>query len=740
MRLICCGLVAQKKWVASGGPRGRRARILPRPPGAENPILHIRIHDMPLFPFETRNGASTKEAQRPRRTPARSTVANEKDETPVVVGIRIISFIISLCRGRRREERNDNGATPATSKMGGLFEAPFLYQPSESTIPLRRRENDAFASPSRNSRVRIRRSIYTTGSSSASTMDHHGSGPDHLRHHWCIKTAMKAILVSPIVVIVLWSLMAMLFTHKIRHRTASMAHHPVQAAGSWRRKGLVVVQPPRHRNAAPENLLVVPPSPPSAEYLQLEEEQSSLGQKQYYYSFPDEQQQQQQNQQQQQPQRLYGAAAPLLTSSSSLPDQQELQAPVLVTQQDGKQYYYSFPNQQRQQPAQQQQRREEEPQLFMYMDNGAPLTASQQQQLFQQQQRAAAGQQLQGRIRNNPMQFQRQEQQLAGDDTTTMNNNGAQGLFVNGGGYPMVVPPPAAMMTTSGRTTANDYTDYAMTTDSDGGNNNVMIPPPPMVLESPPIVPVIPDAAPLMGMRQQQQRGNHHGRNNNNNGRATQQQQQQPQETNHHVRYYYYDPKTVVRDARGNVYLPTHVYDPTTGRAIDLQSLSSSSSTNSQYHQALRLEAPPPPRTILHHNVSAATDNDDYVGGSNFTHPEVAGVYHRDERNKGIIVEPPLQSSTGGSNSGNGNNGIAFIEDWGKSHVSDSSVIVVTVGVMALLVGALSARKLRSRNMLSACIENETLEDDAAYDALYTTHQYQTFQQGWKGDLEKFDV
>jgi hypothetical protein len=149
------------------------------------------------------------------------------------------------------------------------------------------------------------------------------------------------------------------------------------------------------------------------------------------------------------------------------------------------------------------------------------------------------------------------------------------------------------------------------------------------------------------------------------------------------------------------------------------------------------LEAPPPLRTVLHLNVSAATDDNN--DGSNFTHPEVAGVYHRDERNKGMIMEPPLQGSTGGSNS-NGNNGIAFIEDWGKSHVSDSSVIVVTVGVMALLVGALSARKLRSRNMLSACIENETLEDDAAYDALYTTHQYQTFQQGWKGDLEKFDV
>ena len=69
---------------------------------------------------------------------------------------------------------------------------------------------------------------------------------------------------------------------------------------------------------------------------------------------------------------------------------------------------------------------------------------------------------------------------------------------------------------------------------------------------------------------------------------------------------------------------------------------------------------------------------------------------------------------------------------------------MATVGVMALLVGALSARRMRARSILAACIENESLEDDAAYDTAYTVgggvHQYNTFQQGWKGDLEKFDV
>ena len=78
---------------------------------------------------------------------------------------------------------------------------------------------------------------------------------------------------------------------------------------------------------------------------------------------------------------------------------------------------------------------------------------------------------------------------------------------------------------------------------------------------------------------------------------------------------------------------------------------------------------------------------------------------------------------------------------------------------MALLVGALSARRLRSRQFLSFCIENESLEDELAYDAAYTTQStvgassfyagagYDTFGGGryggdlrWRGDLEKFDV
>lgn len=86
------------------------------------------------------------------------------------------------------------------------------------------------------------------------------------------------------------------------------------------------------------------------------------------------------------------------------------------------------------------------------------------------------------------------------------------------------------------------------------------------------------------------------------------------------------------------------------------------------------------------------------------------------------------------------------IQKWGESTAQDQSIIVATVAVMALLVGAISARRMRSRNILSSCIENEALEDDVAYDTAYTTTNkdnsyYNTFASGgWKGDLEKFDV
>lgn len=80
----------------------------------------------------------------------------------------------------------------------------------------------------------------------------------------------------------------------------------------------------------------------------------------------------------------------------------------------------------------------------------------------------------------------------------------------------------------------------------------------------------------------------------------------------------------------------------------------------------------------------------------------------------------------------------------------DQMIIISTVATMAIFVGALSARKLRARQFLNSCIENEALEDEIAYDAAYTTEEagsYNTFgthyrggDLRWRGDLEKFDV
>ena len=105
-----------------------------------------------------------------------------------------------------------------------------------------------------------------------------------------------------------------------------------------------------------------------------------------------------------------------------------------------------------------------------------------------------------------------------------------------------------------------------------------------------------------------------------------------------------------------------------------------------------------------------------------------------------------------------------------ETQAKDQLIIIGTVASMALLVGAISARKMRRRaaarygpngypdaasDWLSTCIENNA-EDDMAYDAATTasgaysvvmsnsgSNVYDTFSQvsnGWRNDLEKFDV
>lgn len=87
------------------------------------------------------------------------------------------------------------------------------------------------------------------------------------------------------------------------------------------------------------------------------------------------------------------------------------------------------------------------------------------------------------------------------------------------------------------------------------------------------------------------------------------------------------------------------------------------------------------------------------------------------------------------------------IPQWGESTAQEQTITMSTMAVMMLLVGAFSARRLRSGSLLGYFIENEAMEDDLAYDEAITTtagqdgsgSSYNTFG-GWKGDLEKFDV
>eukprot|EP00979_Chaetoceros_neogracilis_P007393 scaffold1548_cov232-Chaetoceros_neogracile.AAC.6 len=120
---------------------------------------------------------------------------------------------------------------------------------------------------------------------------------------------------------------------------------------------------------------------------------------------------------------------------------------------------------------------------------------------------------------------------------------------------------------------------------------------------------------------------------------------------------------------------------------------------------------------------------------------------------------PPEDEETTASSSSTSSTETEESEVLSTPHTHDQTIIISTVATMALFVGALSARRLRSRQFLSFCIENESLEDELAYDAAYTTQStvgassfyagagYDTFGGSkyggdlrWRGDLEKFDV
>ena len=179
----------------------------------------------------------------------------------------------------------------------------------------------------------------------------------------------------------------------------------------------------------------------------------------------------------------------------------------------------------------------------------------------------------------------------------------------------------------------------------------------------------------------------------------------------------YYDPRQTVTGPNGEVRLPALVYDAQ-GNPFNLANLAT------QNQAQILLEAP-----LLRLGQAAPAQT--------MEPPPEASMEQQQAPTRSLEATPPMLQMAAPD-----------IKMWGESTSQDQSIIVSTVAIMALLVGALSARRLRSRNVLSACIENESLEDDVAYDAAYSTttlndgsSSYNTFGAGgWKGDLEKFDV
>ena len=169
--------------------------------------------------------------------------------------------------------------------------------------------------------------------------------------------------------------------------------------------------------------------------------------------------------------------------------------------------------------------------------------------------------------------------------------------------------------------------------------------------------------------------------------------------------YYYYDPRELMQRQDGQMVLPDRVYD--------------------QYGNPHHLSQIRAKEMYLEPPVAQAPR----MGAAS---PSTTTSAARQES------QPQMGDSSSGSST-----------QWGESRATDQSIIVCTVGLMALLVGAVSARRARTKSILSACIENESLvEEEAAYDAAYTvtSDSYRTFgstsvnNEGWKGDLEKFDV
>lgn len=180
---------------------------------------------------------------------------------------------------------------------------------------------------------------------------------------------------------------------------------------------------------------------------------------------------------------------------------------------------------------------------------------------------------------------------------------------------------------------------------------------------------------------------------------------------------YFYDPSQAVY--QGQLQVPRVVYDQH-GNEIELASLSSANAD-------IYLEPPQMMAAPVYGTPQQDMSKRRQLGSSYSS--SISSTTNNNTDPVPQLPPPPLEMS------------FKTPESWGESTSQDQSIIVCTVAVMALLVGALSARRLRARSFLASCIENESLEDEVAFDNAYTisgADTYNTF--GWKGDLEKFDV
>jgi len=171
---------------------------------------------------------------------------------------------------------------------------------------------------------------------------------------------------------------------------------------------------------------------------------------------------------------------------------------------------------------------------------------------------------------------------------------------------------------------------------------------------------------------------------------------------------------------------------------------------NINYHRR------PMPRGKAKKNIPKATTGpgdpppdkvDSVVDNSELNAKPHPGPHHKKIDTENVVKEEVVDSNTSEpasdpSNADTQRNTKERIADV-TGPLQDQMFMVSTVAGIALVVGAISARKVRSKPFLSDCIENESLEDDLAYDTENTfggVGQYGSFSAPWRGDLEKFDV